>query len=484
MQKISDQIKKFLAANGCTGDIDGVQIQDGLGEGNLDIKSCVFLGKNKIYGRISILNSTIENSQILDDVSISGSIVRNSFIGSNTLIMDYSIVSNTVISPMTLPESKTTYISVIKNSQISGDVILGGCDFNKTKSRGQSVFAFAHIGGGEFKGNVIIGNPPTAKSEKTLVEIGHFGYYGNLLILSFRVADKQDHSFDLDSDDYFDATKKALLNILFETSLPDNVTIKKGRTNIGAGTVISNYDPIKETKAGAIIILSSIGANVSLSPYLTVLPNSLIASGSVDVTREKNVISENSLVIGARSQAVVLENYYDASKRQIMNDRSVEEMTYLERNLAFFGILAEVFAEGVNSEDSFESFAMGQALGEIKKAALEITQKSLPEYFELLKKSVRSIEKIISQDPSRAKDFEGRLRAHSSVLDRKEKIKSIANSRLEDINRFSQKYNDIDEDILFEQGKKTDGNYKNVVLTRKQGSAVGELFLQNQHEKE
>lgn len=476
MQKINQEIKDYLRSSNCTGDLDILEVADDIDVSDLKIKNCNFVGINRIFGKVSLENSSIKNSVLSDSVKISDSNISKSFIGSGAIIVNYSIVNDTVISSTTLPKSNNSYISVVNNSQITGDVILGGCDFNKTKSRGGSVFAFAHIGEGEFKGNIIIGNPPTAGSEKTLVEIGHFGYYGDLIVLSFRVSDKEDSPFDLDCEEYYNATKQVLLQTFFETTLTEEINVKRGRTNLGAGTVISNYDPIRGIKAGAIIILSSTGANVSLSPYLTVFPNSLIASGSVDITREKNVIWENSLVIGARSQSVVLEKYYDESKRQIMNDRSVEEMAYLKRNLSFLETISEVFAEGANSENSFESFAFVRALEKTKKSASEIVEKSVPRYFELLENSVKSIEEIVSQNPSRAKDFEPRLYAHSNVLGKKEEIRSSFNSKLVKISTLFEKHNGINNDKKFEQEHGTDEKNEYVTLTRKQKSVVEELF--------
>ena len=476
MPKISEAMKENLKTNGCTGDIGEIEIYGDRFAKDLNIKNCTFLGKNTICGALSLRNATIENSIIKYKVTITDSIVSNSFIGQGTTIINFSVVEDTIISQTTLPKLNAKYISVINNSQISDDVILGGCDFNKTKSRGDSIFAFAHIGEGEFKRSIVIGSPPATKSQKTLVEIGHFGYYGDLLVLSFRAADKQGRSFNLDSKAYFESSKNALLNIFFGVPLSDNVTVEKGRTNIGAGTVISNYDPIRRIKAGAIILLSSIGANVSLSPYLTILPHSLIASGSVDITRKKNVILENSLVISVRSQDVILENYYDDNKKELMNKRSAEEMAYLQRHLSFLVILAEVCASGVDETDGFESYAWTRALKIIEKTAREIAEKSIPKYLELLKKSVECIEKITSQNLIKSEEFELRLYAHKNVLDKALEIKSSTEVNIKKINETAARFENSESFEILESDKEKADVSKNIILTEKQKSVAKKLL--------
>jgi hypothetical protein len=302
-------------------------------------------------------------------------------------------------------------------------VVLGGCDFCQTRSRGGSIFAFAHIGAGEFKESLIFGTPPTEEQEDNLVEIGHFGYYGSLNVLSLALHDKNGESFSFDGEGLYNALENAFNNIYFADKLDPKIEVTRGRSNFGAGTTVSNYDPVKNTKAGAIFLLSSTGTNVVIPPYLFVLPNSLIASGSNDITRITNVVAENSLVIARSQTGICLDGYYDETRTAIMNDRSPHEIVFQLQYLRFLKVLAQLSTRGIKSAKSGEAIAWGRSLEKILKLSQKRAKKALPNYFELLKTSVAAIDKRIADKPTerpklkaKAKVQKGALRGEMAVL--------------------------------------------------------------------
>lgn len=425
MKKINQKTVSYLAKRGSTGDLGKIEIADDLKISDLNIRNCEFMGLNKIFGPTDINKSTIKDSVLFANTHIYHSIVVDSIIADNVIIENYSRIADTVVSSLSIPGEKSVSIFPvwINNSQIEGDVILGGSDFSQTRSRGGSIFAFAHIGGGEFKESLIFGTPQTAQQEDNLVEIGHFGYYGSLNVLSLAVHEKNGGSFSPDGEDLYNALENALKNIYFMDKLGQKIEVTRGRSNFGAGTTVSNYDPVRNTKAGAIFLLSSTGTNVVISPYLFVMPNSLIASGSTDITRITNVIAENSLVIARSQMGILLDGYYDETRLAIMNDRSPQEIAFQLQYLRFLKVLAQLSTRGIKSAKSGEAVAWGRSLEKILKLSQKRAKKNLPDYFEKLKKSVAAIDKRIADKPAerpklkaKAKIQEGALRGETAVL--------------------------------------------------------------------
>jgi len=404
MKKIDIKFMEELKGKGCTGDLEKIEVSDFAKKQDLEISGCEFIGDNKIYGKVKLLRSTFKDSSLLGHNYISDSKILNSLIGTYTIVEDFSEVKNSTTSSLAISEGGhiDCYPVLINNSRINDDVIFGGCDFCKTKSRGGSIFSFAHIGGGEFIRSTIIGTPPTDEQKNSLVEIGHFGYYGDLTALALAVKNNEGSYINPPGELFYSSLAQAFSHVYLNVEQKEDFKIVRGRANFGAGICISNYDPIRGTKAGVTFILSSCGVGVTLSPYLTVLPGSLIATGSVDITRELNVVAPDSLFIGARTKTVYLDGYLDDLQRRIMNDRTQEEVNYLVQDLKTREALAEFFANGTKVLSASESFAFRMALAQTAKTAKKLAEKTLPKYLDLLKDSVVALDLKAKSDPGNA----------------------------------------------------------------------------------
>ncbi len=371
----------------------------------------LFFGQNKIVNDCDLINSTIKNTTIVQSKIINSKII-NSTIGPGTVIED-SQVSETVVSPLLTKDfeknsGKTSeknpgknlraFIVIIRNSQINNDVILGGCDFNKTKSRGGSLFAFAHLGEGEFTRNIVLGMPPELNNSKTLVNIPHFGYYGKLIALSLAVYKKDRTMPDIDSKSFFEDYKEAISHLYFNTK--SKVPYKIGRTNLGAGASVSDYDPITDKKSGLIILMANSGVNVYFPPYLTVLYESLIASGSVDLSKYcDGIVPSNSLLIGSRNEGVLLKDYYDEEKKGILNDRCIQEVSFVIRYMRFLEVFSQVADQGFKSGTQSEKMAWSKAIILLDEYLKSVNKRWLEQYFTILEqKSIPSLKKRLEKD--------------------------------------------------------------------------------------
>lgn len=440
MQKIDDKFIENLKKNGCTGDLEKIEVSQFVKPKDLDICNCEFIGTNGFYGKAKLKNSTLKDTVFFGHDYICNSIVISSVIGAYTLIKNFSVVKNSTTSALTISqnENEGTFPVLINNAQVDGDVILGGTDLCKTKSRGGSIFAFAHIGSGEFIRSTILGTPPTNEVKNSLVEIGHFGYYGDLTVLSLATKDGSGKYIELDSDLFHQNLPQAFCNAYFDEKIDGGFEIERGRSNFGAGTTVSNYDPIKGTKAGAVFFLSSCGASVSISSYLTVLPGSLIATGSVDITRKCNIIAPNSLVIGVRAEGVILEGYFDNVQKKIMNDRARQEVEYLMRELKTKEALASFFALGMKSQNASEASAFEKALLDTVKAAKKLAEKTIPKYFALLEQSADALGQKISSNPEKAGKYSKKMADQNELLKESQSILSDASNISKYIEEISQ----------------------------------------------
>lgn len=435
MKLADEKFIRVLQDNGCTGDLSRIELAEDIGADDLQIANCEFHGTNKFYGKGIFLKSVFKSSVFYPHCQVFSSTILNSQIGSYTVIKDNSVVKNCTTSGFSFKQS--VFPVLINDSQMVDDVILGGTDFNQTKSRGQSLFLFAHIGGGEFVRSTVIGTPPSAEVKNSLVEVGHFGYFGDLNVLGFAIKAQSGNYLLPEDNEFYQLVPKALAKIFLNE--PNEITVETGRSNFGAGTTVSNYDPIKGTKAGATFWLSSCGASVSLSSYLTVLPGSLIATGSVDLTRTKNVIGPNTLAIGAREQTVILDGYLTDEQKQILNDRSKEEINYLLHNLRLLKALASFFAQAAQFKEGSEKLVFINALKLIETAAKKLAQKSIPKYFDLVKMSVKTIEAS-----DKKQKYETKLEKQKNLLDQESAIVEKVKKLDIDITSFLQDENKVD----------------------------------------
>ena len=368
------------------------------------ISNNYFYGQNKLFGDCDLINSTIKNTNVAQAKIVNSKLI-NSVIGPGTIIED-SQVSETIISPLLIKDSSErnsensrAFVVIIRNSQINNDVILGGCDFNKTKSRGGSLFAFAHIGEGEFTRNIVLGMPPEIDNSKTLVNIPHFGYYGKLIALSLAVYKKDNNVPDIDSKSFFEDYKEAINHLYFSTK--SKVPHKIGRTNIGAGASVSDYDPITDKKSGVIVLMANSGVNVYFPPYLTVLYDSLIASGSIDISKQcpNCIIPPNSLLIGARSEGTLLKDYYDEERKGILNDRCIQEVNFVIRYMRFLEVFSSVADQGIKLGSKFERIAWSKAVILLDDYLKSVNKRWLEHYFFILEqKSIPALKKRLEKD--------------------------------------------------------------------------------------
>ncbi len=436
MKSASEELIDLLKQNGCSGELEKIQLADDLDEKNLTINSCEFYGENTFLGRVKFSKSVFNNSVFYGHNHICCSTVLSSKIGAYTIIKNNSVVKKCSTSGITIDNH--IYPVLINDSQLVGDVILGGTDFNQTKSRGKSLFLFSHIGSGEFVRSTIIGTQPNAETANSLVEVGHFGYYGDLNVLSLAIKNNKGEYVLPKDKNFFDLLDKALEKVFLSNDENKDFTVEKGRSNFGAGTTVSNYDPIKGTKAGALFILASCGANVSISPYLTVLPGSLIATGSVDLTREQNVIGPNSLAIGARDKTVLFEGYLDTNQRKIMNDRTYFEVDYLRQNLRLVGSLASFFAKMAGVKEGSERMIFMDAFNLQKDNAQKLASKTIPKYFELLSQSIEALERKAKQLPGNTQKYNEKIKVQRETLETKEDALNQSNEILNKIGALAQ----------------------------------------------
>ncbi len=467
MKKIDDQFIEELKKKGCSGDLEKIELGELVKNQDLEIVGCEFVGVNKIYGKVKLLRSTFKDSSLLGHDYISDSKILNSLIGTCTIVEDFSEVKNSTTSSLAISEAGgiSRYPILVGGSQINSDVIFGGCDFSKTKSRGGSIFAFAHIGGGEFIRSTIIGTSPTEVVKNSLVEVGHFGYYGDLTALGLAVRNSEEKYIDPTDELFYSTLAQAFSSVYLNIEQTEDFKIERGRANFGAGTSISNYDPIRGTKAGATFILSSCGVGVALSPYLTVLPGSLIATGSVDITRELNVIVPDSLFIGARAETVYLEGYLDDLQRRIMNDRTKEEVDYLIQDLKIRGALADFFANGTKSLSVSESLAFLEALKLTSKTAKKLAEKTLPKYLKLLKDSIDALDQKSKLNPEKSTKYSEKKARQVKVEKQSEVILKKASEVVEKIETLIE---NIDEQNL----GNSEEQKLSLVLTEKQADRL------------
>jgi len=466
MQRIDDQLIESLRQKGCSGTLDQIEIADGVDTDSLQIEKCEFYGVNKFYGTGKYLKSVFKDSSLFGHNYVCCSAILCSKIGQFTIVKNNSVVKNSATSALKTKQG-LVYPVLINNSQIVDDVVLGGTDFNQTKSRGGSIFAFAHIGSGEFVRSTIIGTPPTDRNDNTLVEVGHFGYYGDLTALSLAIKDQSGEFILPDNEKFFDVLGKALAQVYFDTENDSEFSIVRGRSNFGAGTTVSNYDPIKGTKAGAFFLLASCGASVSIPPYLTVLPGSLIASGSVDLTREHNIIKPNSLAIGARERTVIFEGYLDDEQRKIMNDRTEHEMQYLLQSLKLRESIAKFLATAKNE---FDAVALKDALMLNQNAAKKLAQKTVPQYFEFLEQSITALGEKTETSPEKASKYNQKLERQKQVMENSQTVLTKANETMEKIEELS---NQISNGIFQE----TETQKYKIVLTKGQQTQLSNSII-------
>jgi len=404
MRKLNvEEISRLEEHN--TGTLHEIRVTDDFDLSKCEIIGNNFRGKNTFGSNLFLMNSILSDSTIDSDVSILTSTVVKSVVGQCTVIKNNSVVKDTVISPLVVPvlqKNKKTdrlFYVLINNSQVEGDVILGGTDMRKTKSRGGSVYAFAHIGEGEFTKNIIFGSQPDAESKKKLVCIPHFGYYGKMIVTSLAVYD--DGVLDIDSDSFFNAYTESFSNRFFNTKLPGKVTYETGRINIGSGGSMSDYDSVKDTKAGAIILLADIGVNVTIPPFLTMLYHSLIANGSDDIIKitKNNIIPPGSLANGARNTGFMLEGYYTDNEPKIMNDRCHAEMEFVVRYLKLILTFAKISERGCKNTNGIQKYAWNKAVETLITTAKSVNGRWLKAYFETLEKcSIPGLEKRLEKN--------------------------------------------------------------------------------------
>jgi len=463
MRKLTDdELSRLLTHN--TGDLKKIEVIDGFDLSKCEIINNNFRGKNVLGCELFLLNSIIADTTVDSNVSVVTSTVVKSVIGQCTIIKNGSVVKDTVTSPIVLPvlqdnnktESRLFYV-LINNSQVEGDVILGGTDMRKTLSRGGSVFAFAHIGGGEFTKNIVFGTQPDAESSKKLVCIPHFGYYGKMIVASLAVYNDGKLP-DIDSDSFNDAYLEAYSHRYFNTELPNETTYETGRVNLGSGGSFSDYDPVKDTKAGAILLLADTGVNVTIPPFLTMLYHSLIANGSIDVNKvTDNIIPPGSLVSGARDNGFMLEGYYTDNEPKIMNDRCHAEMKFVIRYLKLILTFAKFSERGSKFCSGIQKYAWNCAINTLVSTAKSVNGRWLNAYFNALEKnSIPGLKKRLeNQNESR---LQKKLDTQLDLLSKKAQFVKLGELVMEEIRKLQSEKMSIDE-IFEKTGQKVRINH-------------------------
>lgn len=488
----NSELKELEKTN--NGDINKLIVSKKFDISKSQIFSNYFHGQNKIIRSCDLINSTIKNSTVAQAKIIDSKII-NSTIGPGAFIQD-SQVSGTVVSPLLIKDSEPKHESdrtsraftvIIRNSQINNDVILGGSDFNKTKSRGGSLFAFSHIGDGEFSKNIILGMPPESNNSKTLVNIPHFGYYGKLIALSLAVYRKDDQKDngknakkgniipDIDSKSFFEDYKEAINHLYFNTK--SKVPYKIGRTNLGAGASVSDYDPVTDKKSGVIVLMANSGVNVYFPPYLTVLYDSLIASGSVDISKYcDGVIPPNSLLIGARSEGALLKDYYDEEKKGILNDRCKQEIDFVMRYMRFLEVFSSVALQGMKSGNQFEKVAWSKAIILLDEYLKSVNKRWLESYFTILEeKSIPALKKRLEKDDR--EKLRKQLNIQIELQSNKQKILNEARQILKSSEKIVSSMSSIELSDSVAKSR----SYE-IVYTPEQKQSFGSLLLKV-HEK-
>ncbi len=436
----------ILKKNSCNGDLDKIEVTKRFDISNSEIYDVKFIGKNIFFGTASAKRSVLKGSVFGDNVSVHDSIIINSFIGDLTVIENNSVVKNTTTSMLTVPVkqknkyTKKSFFVLINNSQVDGDTIFGGTDLRKTLSRGGSIFAFAHLGGGEFTKDFIFGTQPDSDSSKKIVNIAHFGYYGKIVVIGLGVYEKTKEGaikmHELDSDKFFTAYRAALSTVYFGKQPPKDVIYKTGRSNFGSGGSVSDYDPIKDIKSGAIFLLANTGVNVSIPAYLTVFYDSLIASGSVDITKQGNVIPENSLVFGARASGDLIEGYYDELQKGMLGENVQSELDFIIRYLKFLEVFIGVATDGVRYAKGFERQAWLDAAKRVNGTIRSVHKRWLLAYIEILEnKSIPNIETKMSMEaaPFKKNKLMKKLESQKKALSNKKEILDKAHCILKNV---------------------------------------------------
>ncbi len=407
MRKLTDKEQAFLERCSNFGDLGEIEVPEGFDLGECEIIGNIFRRKNTIGTNTVLLGSIFQGAVIDRWVRVVKSTVVSSVLGRCTVVKNNSVVKDTVCSPLAVPvlsegkKKSALFTVLINNSQLDGDAVLGGTDMRKTKSRGASVFAFAHLGEGEFTKNMILGTQPDAESQKKIANVAHFGYYGKMIILGLGVYDGMGNIPDINSPGFYRMYRDAFIDRYFGAKT--GVKYETGRSNIGSGASMSDYDPVKDTKSGAVVLLASTGTDVSIPPYFTMLYHSLLASGSVDSAKHLagGILGHGDLGVTTREKSYALPGYYIQNEKRILNDRCIEEMKFVIRYLRFLWMLSSVAGHGAQCSRGVQKAGWIKASEIIRSVAGSVRKRWLDAYLDTLEKhSIPGLKRRIMRENS------------------------------------------------------------------------------------
>jgi len=439
MRKLDKKEIFVMADNGNRGDLKKIQVQNKFDLASCEIIGNIFKGSNEISNNSVIINSLLSEIRCCEHVRIVKSTVVKSTLGTCTIVKNDSVVKDSCLTPLMVPvdgKDKLFFV-LVNNSQVDGDVIFGGTDLRKTKSRGKSIYAFAHLGEGEFTKNVIFGTQPTKNNKKTLVQVGHFGYYGKMIIEAVAAYDKNGKISDIDSDKFFNCYLEAFSHVYFREKLND-ATYEVARVNIGSGGSMSDYDPVKDTKSGAIILFSHTGTDVSYSPFLTVLYHSLLASSSSDITKhfKDGIVPPGTLVSTGKSNSFALEGYYIENEKKTFNDRSKYEMKFVIRYLKFLRMHTKLCKKGYAKTIGCQREGWRQAAKTLSSIASSVNRRWLKAYISTLEThSVPALKKRLGKKASDR--IKKKLEAQEDLLSQKSHFLITGDKILADIDKIA-----------------------------------------------
>jgi hypothetical protein len=476
MRKLTKTELSTLKRNGNTGALSRIRVADKFDLAGCEIRETLFKGTNTLNSGVHLIRSIVSDTLIDSESWVLTSTVVKSMLGQCTVIKNKSVVKDTVCSPIVVPVHQrdksvrnTLFYVLINNSHVEGDMVFGGTDMRKTKSRGGSVFAFSHIGEGEFTKNVMLGTQPDGYSAKKLICVPHFGYYGKMMMLAL-AAYKEDKVPDVDSEKLMDAYEASYIHRYFGGRLPKGISYETGRMNIGSGGSMSDYDPIKDTKAGAIMLLANAGVNVTYSPFLTVMYHSLIANGSIDVISavEDGVVPPGTLVGGAREKRFVQERHYLKHERRIMSSRCDAEVRFVVRYLRMLGALAKVARKGYRSRKGFERLGWKRFADTLTSTAMSVSRRWLHAYFKILElNSLPGLKARIKKD--KKKELKERLKVQEALLKKKREYLKQGDTALALISKIDRTMAEPAVEELFKRA----GDKAHVVSTTEQRHQLG-----------
>jgi hypothetical protein len=458
---IGEEILELGESN--RGDIDRIHVPDDFDLDKCEISGTDFRGENHLASRVTLINSIIKDCVVDENACIISSTAIGSCIGKCCIVEGNSVVKESVLSPICVPvlqesgkREQRMFFVMVNNSQLDGDVVFGGSDLRGAKSRGGSLFAFAHLGGGEFTKNVIMGSQPEHDNSKTIVNAAHFGYYGKMIILGLAVYDKDRKVPDINSHFFFESYRNAFEHRYYAVKPGSDMLYEAGRVNLGCGLSMSDYDPIKDTKSGAMILLSHTGVNVTLPPYLTVLYHSLIANGSLDISKvcKNNVVPPGSLVSTRREATIALDGYYTENEPRQMNERCHDEMDFVVRYMRMLEAFSGLCLTGYAKSHGLEKHAWHKASQLMKSQAKTVNKRWLKAYFESLEKySIPGLEARLKE--SFHTRLQERLDIQLALLERKSHFLSLADKSNGEIDKFAASIKPLlPEEMLAKKGQK------------------------------